>query len=448
MLIENADALKSWLTGCLEHMCDADPAALAKYVMALVKKDKSEKELKDICLDQLDVFLQKETKPFVDMLFETLASKSYLHGKPGVPGGSVPLPLPTLANPTPVQASTALAQSSVASSTPAPVLLAVPAHKEGAGGLGAAGLAPAAPRVAAEASSLPTSATVILGGSKPAATGATAAAIPLAAAAVVPVRKDEAFPLEEDKEQARSSHRKSKSRSRSPVSGRSRNRSREDERRSGRRFSDERRRRTTERRRHEVGSRHRGETARNRWAGDDRATRSTGTRDRSHSGRRSRSPSRSRSRSPRSRNRSRDGGQRSEGRTAGAHGSVTSSSTSETRAPDTSHGDTDYRPGQPPPAASTGISSDAGQGSSAAFHSKASKRCRDYDERGYCMRGDYCPFDHGNDPLIVEDVSVLRFGLSGPPPPPPPNSALPPQPALPQGEASTGMLQLQLGEQL
>ncbi|KAH6936455.1 hypothetical protein HPB50_017581 [Hyalomma asiaticum] len=46
------------------------------------------------------------------------------------------------------------------------------------------------------------------------------------------------------------------------------------------------------------------------------------------------------------------------------------------------------------------------------------------------MRGDYCPFDHGNDPLIVEDVSVLRFGLSGPPPPP--NSALPPQPAMPQ----------------
>ncbi|KAK8779272.1 hypothetical protein V5799_019389 [Amblyomma americanum] len=59
MIIENADALKSWLTGCLEHMCDADPAALAKYVIALVKKDKNEKELKDICLDQLDVFLQK-----------------------------------------------------------------------------------------------------------------------------------------------------------------------------------------------------------------------------------------------------------------------------------------------------------------------------------------------------------------------------------------------------
>lgn len=39
--------------------CDADPSALAKYVLALVKKDKSEKELKALCIDQLDVFLQK-----------------------------------------------------------------------------------------------------------------------------------------------------------------------------------------------------------------------------------------------------------------------------------------------------------------------------------------------------------------------------------------------------
>lgn len=39
--------------------CDADPSALAKYVVALVKKDKSEKELKALCIDQLDVFLQK-----------------------------------------------------------------------------------------------------------------------------------------------------------------------------------------------------------------------------------------------------------------------------------------------------------------------------------------------------------------------------------------------------
>lgn len=39
--------------------CDADPSALANYVVALVKKDKPEKELKALCADQLEVFLQK-----------------------------------------------------------------------------------------------------------------------------------------------------------------------------------------------------------------------------------------------------------------------------------------------------------------------------------------------------------------------------------------------------
>ncbi|ETE67432.1 RNA-binding protein 27, partial [Ophiophagus hannah] len=58
--------------------CDADPSALANYVVALVKKDKPEKELKAFCADQLDVFLQKETSGFVDKLFESLYTKDYL----------------------------------------------------------------------------------------------------------------------------------------------------------------------------------------------------------------------------------------------------------------------------------------------------------------------------------------------------------------------------------
>ena len=41
--------------------CDADPQALAKYVVALVKKDKSESNLQTMCKEQLDVFLQKGT---------------------------------------------------------------------------------------------------------------------------------------------------------------------------------------------------------------------------------------------------------------------------------------------------------------------------------------------------------------------------------------------------
>lgn len=53
------------------------------------------------------------------------------------------------------------------------------------------------------------------------------------------------------------------------------------------------------------------------------------------------------------------------------------------------------------------------------------------------MRGDMCPFDHGSDPVVVEDVnlpSILPFqppplpGVDGPPPPglPPPHSLLTP----------------------
>ncbi|KAM4748219.1 RNA-binding protein 27-like [Rhinophrynus dorsalis] len=78
MLIENVDAFKTWLAKLLEPICDADPSALANYVIALVRKDKSEKELKAICADQLDVFLQKETNSFVDKLFDSLHTKIYL----------------------------------------------------------------------------------------------------------------------------------------------------------------------------------------------------------------------------------------------------------------------------------------------------------------------------------------------------------------------------------
>lgn len=38
--------------------CDADPEALAKYVYALVKKDKSVEALRQGMIEQLEVFLQ------------------------------------------------------------------------------------------------------------------------------------------------------------------------------------------------------------------------------------------------------------------------------------------------------------------------------------------------------------------------------------------------------
>uniref|UniRef100_A0A1A9WUA2 C3H1-type domain-containing protein n=1 Tax=Glossina brevipalpis TaxID=37001 RepID=A0A1A9WUA2_9MUSC len=78
MIINNTEALKSWLVVVLEPLCDADSSALARYVLALLKKDKPEKELKRVMIEQLDVFLTEETKSFVERLFEAISTEEYL----------------------------------------------------------------------------------------------------------------------------------------------------------------------------------------------------------------------------------------------------------------------------------------------------------------------------------------------------------------------------------
>ncbi len=49
-------------------------------------------------------------------------------------------------------------------------------------------------------------------------------------------------------------------------------------------------------------------------------------------------------------------------------------------------------------------------------------RCRDYDEKGFCLKGDQCKFDHGNDAVVLEDTA-------------PSNTSVPPPPYLPGGYA-------------
>ena len=78
MIIESEKALRTWLEVRLEPICDADPKALAKYVIALVKKDKSDDDLQSLCIDQLEVFLQGETVSFVNDLFKVVKNQDYL----------------------------------------------------------------------------------------------------------------------------------------------------------------------------------------------------------------------------------------------------------------------------------------------------------------------------------------------------------------------------------
>ncbi|WOL11628.1 hypothetical protein Cni_G20392 [Canna indica] len=41
------------------------------------------------------------------------------------------------------------------------------------------------------------------------------------------------------------------------------------------------------------------------------------------------------------------------------------------------------------------------------------QRCRDFDEQGFCLRGDMCPMEHGVNRIVVEDVqSLSQFNLS------------------------------------
>jgi RNA-binding protein 26 len=37
------------------------------------------------------------------------------------------------------------------------------------------------------------------------------------------------------------------------------------------------------------------------------------------------------------------------------------------------------------------------------------QRCRDFEERGFCLRGDMCPMEHGVNRIVVDDMQVCRF---------------------------------------
>lgn len=64
--------------------CEADPAALARYVLALLKKEKPLNALHEVMNEQLDVFLGAQTKPFLAKLFEMIASEEYLNQAPAI----------------------------------------------------------------------------------------------------------------------------------------------------------------------------------------------------------------------------------------------------------------------------------------------------------------------------------------------------------------------------
>ncbi|KAG8220113.1 hypothetical protein J3R82DRAFT_1133 [Butyriboletus roseoflavus] len=80
MLFDSSTAqhLKPWLVRTLGPICDAEPAALAEYVLALLKHNLPELEMRKELTSQLEEFLEKEGPSFIDTLFTVLRTKSYL----------------------------------------------------------------------------------------------------------------------------------------------------------------------------------------------------------------------------------------------------------------------------------------------------------------------------------------------------------------------------------
>lgn len=82
MQIKDPERFKCWLTNVLGPICEAEPAALAKYIFALLKRDRPINELQKFLLSQLEEFLSNETEGFTAVLVETLRSESYLNEAP------------------------------------------------------------------------------------------------------------------------------------------------------------------------------------------------------------------------------------------------------------------------------------------------------------------------------------------------------------------------------
>ncbi|XP_011499699.1 PREDICTED: RNA-binding protein 26 [Ceratosolen solmsi marchali] len=362
MLIENPEQFKAWLTAVLEPLCDADPAALAKYVYALVKKDKTLDELRIGMVEQLDVFLQQETQNFVELLFKTLETQEYI----------LPVIKEEDGSRTPPTAIT-------------PQVL-LPSVIE--------------PNSAAPLNTVNTTPIVHINGSAP----------PLVVKRET--RKSESEKEEKDREKRpRSRGRaRSRTRSRSRSWDRDRRRSRSREHRRDRERDRSRPWRNKSpplniRRHDRRRSRSRSSSPLRTRTRDGPETRSE---HRSRFRNRSPTPIRSRSRSRSIERKKLDRLERVDlGRLDRMQESAASPGGG-TPTQDSNHGDVDMR------LSTTSQSIQSGVTVASSLPVSTKRRCRDFDEKGYCMRGDLCPYDHGTDPVVLEDVPLSRVLTFGP----------------------------------
>ncbi|XP_056638480.1 zinc finger protein swm isoform X1 [Diorhabda sublineata] len=350
MIVDQIDAFKTWLTAVLRPICEADPAALAKYVIALIKKDKSEDELRKSMIGQLDVFLEGETGPFVDLVFQTLATKDYINS-PVIPNTNPPNPNIKTISKEPIKES----------------------------------------KVIIPPSELPNLNETVNGNAK----------------------KDLEFRREREIKKNSDAEREDRPiRRRSPIRHRSLSRNRTRSR--SRSWDRAKKSRSREKSRERIEQHRIDREKRER----PRAWRNKSPPRRYDRRRLSRTPSpiraRSRSRSPRHSHRNRYRNNRT---------SISRSRSRSLEKKDRRDSAKDKDCGSRPATPSQEILDTDMRNSqnvpSIVVATPGKKRCRDFDEKGYCMRGEMCPFDHGIDPVVLEDTAltrVLTYNPNGTPP--------------------------------
>ena len=327
--------------------------------MALIKKDRPERELKTVCMDQLEVFLQQKTITFVDTLFETITDKSYLKGVS---------PATETTPPTTSTSSKSSTQVSEQSSTTASV-----------------------PETSSSVRKSPE--TTAPSNKTNEQTVNNTSQLNSAAEST----HDTAYKVRDNKR----NRSRSRSRSRSPVRPR---RGEFDSRRlgpnpnrNGSYYNDDRRNRRG------IGSRRAGNQ---RYGGYGRNDRNERDYRRPRDLKRGRSRSRSRSYS--------SGSSRSRSRSR----SRSWSKERDRESPSNKKSRPSSRPSSRSPSPSK------------TKEGEKSKKCRDYEEKGFCLKGHLCPYDHGTDPVVLDsNVSAALFtNNQGPNPPiiPIPNAGIAP----------------------
>ncbi|KAI9887216.1 MAG: hypothetical protein M1823_000964 [Watsoniomyces obsoletus] len=101
MLLSESDddtGLKKWIVKRLEDISDADSDVLADYVLALLRHESPEDQVRQLCIEQLEDFLKDHTTTFVDDVFRVIKTKSHIAGASttqNVAASSAPLNAPT-----------------------------------------------------------------------------------------------------------------------------------------------------------------------------------------------------------------------------------------------------------------------------------------------------------------------------------------------------------------